>query len=583
MAVRGILPREPAPNEDRIETHPVNRQAVEAILAGYSAERTEFRDLTRQAARSFRERDWSAMRAAADSRLHCYPRRVAEALVRLGQLSQWEPLRPDLVRRRFGAAVAAWPDAELARTFFNSVMRRLLGTVGADPETEFLDPGPPSLSDLHAAIETTWATPEELASRLADGLLRIAPPASWIGLDRDPGLAVTRLAQDPGCLAGGGRLALLPEPLLRGRRAFLAGRLETAAGRFPLILAAVHQQEGLALDAVITSPAEASMIFGFTRTYFQVDLAAPRPAVAFLRSLLPMKRLDELYTVLGYHKHGKREFYQELVRVLAEPGTRFEPAEGVPGMVMVVFALRPMNVVFKVIRDRALPPKQVSRREVREKYEFVFRQEYGGRLADTQEFEDLSLPADAFAPAVREELLHQAAETVRLVGSWLVFRHVYTERRMTPLDLHLRRAPAAEARAAVLDFGQAIKDLAGIGVFPGDMLAKNFGVTRHGRVVFYDYDEIQPLDRCTFRSLPEATSPEEEMAAEPWFSVRESDIFPEEFERFLRFPEPLHGHFLARHRDLFSAAYWQDVQTRVREGGVSEPPPYPAIRRLRPD
>jgi isocitrate dehydrogenase kinase/phosphatase len=298
--------------------------------------------------------------------------------------------------------------------------------------------------------------------------------------------------------------------------------------------------------------------------------------VAFLRSLLPGKRLDEIYTVLGYHKHGKREFYQELVRTLEESGARFEVAEGVRGMVMVVFALKPLNVVFKVIRDRAVPPKQVTRREVMEKYELVFRQEYGGRLADTQQFEDLSLPADAFDPEVRDELLLHAADTVRQVGDWLVFDHLYTERRMTPLDIHLRGAPAADARQAVIDFGMAIRELAGINVFPGDMLAKNFGVTRHGRVVFYDYDEIVPLDTVVFRTLPEPTTYEQEMAAEPWFPVREHDVFPEEFERFLRFQPPLHEYFMGRHGELFTAAYWQDVQERVARDGVSEQPPYTA-------
>jgi isocitrate dehydrogenase kinase/phosphatase len=325
------------------------------------------------------------------------------------------------------------------------------------------------------------------------------------------------------------------------------------------------------------------MVFGFTRTYFQVDLDAPRRVVAFLRSLLPGKRIDELYTVLGYHKHGKREFYQALVRTLRQPGARFERAEGVRGMVMVVFALPPMNVVFKVIKDRADPPKTVTRREVIEKYRFVFGQEYGGRLADTQEFEDLSLPREAFPAEVREELLTQAAESVRESGDWLVFDHLYTERRMTPLDLYLRQAPPDHAERAVIDFGRAIKELAGINVFPGDMLAKNFGVTRHGRVVFYDYDEIGALDACTFRQIPTSTTVEEEMAAEPWFSVREGDVFPEEFERFVRLPGRLHEVFLAHHGDLFTPEYWNAARRRVVTEGISEPAPYPRERRLRRD
>jgi isocitrate dehydrogenase kinase/phosphatase len=553
---------------------------VEAVLEGWDRYVAAFTGLTRRAHHHFRRRDWPALRADADARLLLYGREVAAAVVRLGQLAQWRPLDPALLRRRVAAALAGRPDAELARTFHNSVVRRVLGTVGADPATEFLDLDAPRLDETGATLAATWNGPGGLEAILGRALAPVAPGAEWAGGRPDAAAVARRVARDLPGAAAGGELAVVPAPFLRGKRAFVVGRVRWAGGTAPLIVPVVHTPGGLRVDAVVTSPDEASMIFGFTRTYFQVDLPAPGPAVAFLRSLLPGKRLDELYTVLGHHKHGKREFYQELVRVLTSPGVRFEPAEGVRGMVMVVFGLPPMNVVFKVIRDRAAPPKQVTRAEVRARYEFVFRQEYGGRLADTQEFEDLALPAGAFAPAVREELLAEAGETVRREGAWLVFAHVYTERRMTPLDLFLREAPPEAARAAVVDFGQAIRDLAGIAIFPGDMLAKNFGVTRHGRVVFYDYDEVVPLDSCTFRAIPPPRTEEEELAPEPWFPVREGDVFPEEFERFLRFPDPLHGHFLARHRDLFSAAWWRAVQDRVRREGLREPAPYPARRRL---
>ncbi|MEZ4588814.1 MAG: isocitrate dehydrogenase kinase/phosphatase AceK regulatory subunit [Gemmatimonadales bacterium] len=406
------------------------------------------------------------------------------------------------------------------------------------------------------------------------------PADRWLDTARDAGLTLDRLQATVPELAGGGTLAFLPTPFVRGRRAFLVGRLEAGARSVPLILAIMHRERRLAVDAVVTDPDEASMVFGFTRTYFHAALPAPRRAVAFLHSILPNKRIDELYVALGHHKHGKREFYQELVRTLRTPGVRFEPAAGAKGLVMTVFALPRMNVVFKVIKDRADPPKNVTRREVQEKYRFVFSREYGGRLADTQEFEDLALPRSAFGPELAEELLRVASETVRARGDQLVIAHAYTERQMRPLDLYLRDAGPEAARAAVLDFGTALKELAGINVFPGVMLAKNFGVTRHGRVVFYDYDEIGPLDGLRFRKIPEAKTLEDEMSAEPWFSVGEHDVFPEEFERFLRFPEPLHAEFLRCHGDLFTAAFWEATRARVESEGIREPAPYPAERRL---
>jgi isocitrate dehydrogenase kinase/phosphatase len=350
--------------------------------------------------------------------------------------------------------------------------------------------------------------------------------------------------------------------------------LDTALTSGPVVLSLAHGPAGLQPEALVTTVDDASIVFGFTRSYFQVDVERPSAAVSFLHSLLPTKRIDELYTVIGHHRHGKREFYQTLHRALADPDATFEPVEGVRGLVMICFALRPMNAVFKVIRDRAVPPKQTTPKEVKAKYQFVFLTEHGGRLADTQEFAGLSLPKRAFAGPVEEELRREARDTVRDEGDHLAFAHLYTERRMTPLDVYLRTASRDAARAAVVDFGQAIKDLAGLNIFPGDMLAKNFGVTRHGRVIFYDYDEICRLTDCTFRSLPTARSYEDEVAGEPWFSVRDSDVFPEELEPFVRFPDPLHEAFLERHADLFLPAYWNDARGRVEAGVITEPPPY---------
>jgi isocitrate dehydrogenase kinase/phosphatase len=239
-----------------------------------------------------------------------------------------------------------------------------------------------------------------------------------------------------------------------------------------------------------------------------------------------------------------------------------------------------MNSVFKVIKDRPDPPKTVSRREVLAKYQFVFLQEHGGRLADSQEFEGLAMPKRAFEPPVLDELTRLARDTVTERGENLVFSHLYTERRMTPLDVYLRQVGPDQARAAVLDFGQAIKDLALLNIFPGDMLTKNFGITRHGRAVFYDYDEICPVTACAFRNFPRPRSEEDELAAEPWYPVHDGDMFPEEWERFLRFPEPLHREFLHHHGDLFTTGYWNDVIGRLSSGEISEPAPYSAIRRF---
>lgn len=550
---------------------------------GYVGYADAFRRLTRRARRHFVARDWEAMRADAEARLLLYPERVAEVVVRLGQLSHWQALQPEVTLRRYRALVESRPDAEIACTFYNSCLRRLLGTVGVNPATEFLDLGAPAFDSADGGPPHSVSDFAGLTAVLERLLGRCWPPGEWAALPRDLALLGSALRREAPELDRGCEIAPLPEPFIRGQRAFLVARLRTDRRDVPLLLAIVPGDGGLRLDAAMLSEDEASIVFGFTRSHFQVDLDAPRPIVGFLSSLLPAKRVDELYTVLGYHKHGKREFYQALHRVLGQPGVRFEPAEGVRGMVLVVFTLKPLNTVFKVIRDRCVPPKQITRREVRAKYQFVFLQEHGGRLADTQEFEDLTLPIGAFHPEVLAELETEAGDSVRRWRDQLRLSHLYTERRMAPLDVYLRSASPEAARAAVLDFGRAIKELAGINVFPGDMLAKNFGVTRHGRVVFYDYDEVSPLTDCAFRAMPAPRDEDDVLAAEPWFSVGEGDIFPEELERFLRFPETLHREFVAEHGDLFTADYWNRVKASVSSAGVIEPAPYGVERRLDAD
>jgi isocitrate dehydrogenase kinase/phosphatase len=536
--------------------------------------------MVRRARTSFEAGDWAGLRRASEERLLLYPRRVTDVVVELARLSLWHPIPVDRVRNRFLTAIESRPDREVAETFFNSAIRRLLGTQGVDHGSEFLDLAPPVLAEDGVATRLAAADGAELPALIDGALTVLGPRVTWEDRGRDGARIVERLRQNVPDVERGAELAILPEPLIRNRRAFLVARLTTDRRAVPFVVALAAGPRGLAVDALLTTEDEASMVFSFTRSYFQVEVEHPRKWVAFLNSLLPSKRLDELYTAIGYYKHGKREFYQQLQRLLREPDVRFEPAEGARGLVMLVFTLKPMNSVFKVIKDRPDPPKTVSRREVLAKYQFVFLQEHGGRLADSQEFEGLAMPKRAFEPPVLDELTRLARDTVTERGENLVFSHLYTERRMTPLDVYLRQVGPDQARAAVLDFGQAIKDLALLNIFPGDMLTKNFGITRHGRAVFYDYDEICPVTACAFRNFPRPRSEEDELAAEPWYPVHDGDMFPEEWERFLRFPEPLHREFLHHHGDLFTTGYWNDVIGRLSSGEISEPAPYSAIRRF---
>ena len=334
--------------------------------------------------------------------------------------------------------------------------------------------------------------------------------------------------------------------------------------------------------AVLLREREVSILFSFTRSYFHVECPHPAALVAFLKTLMPRKPVSELYTAIGFNKHGKTELYRDLLRHFAGSEDSFVEAPGVTGMVMLVFTLPSYDVVFKVIRDSFAPPKATERQDVLDKYRLVFHHTRAGRLADVQEFEHLSFPLSRFEPRLLERLLAGAPNTVEVRGGEVVIHHLFTERRLTPLDIFLRDAEPRAARVAAIDFGEAIRDLAKANIFPGDILPKNFGLTRHGRVVFYDYDEICFLTDVNFRELP-GGGDEEDGSGEPPFWVGPNDVFPEELFTFMGLRGPAREAFLEHHSDLLGVRFWLDTQRRTRSGEIIDVFPYARELRLGTD
>lgn len=560
--------------------HSPGPSAAPAIYDAFDAYSAEFQEITQRARTRFERREWRGADADAVERLTLYRQFVdllTEALP--GDRAAWRRMK-----QHFVELTADRPDAEIAWTFFSSVSRRVLGTVGADPGIEFtgadFDHLPQAASGVvHATYPCGGPT---------------TPVIRWILDDLKFGRRYRDLAGDARLIAAAidrhmanrsrpvvDFFEILPTVFYRNTGAFLVGRIRAGNDVIPLLIALVHPEGGIRADAVLLSVDDASIVFGFTRSYFHVLGEQPRAVVGFLQSIMPQKRVDELYTSIGYNKHGKTELYRRLLRHLAEdPAARFEVAEGDKGLVMTVFALPSFQIVFKVIKDRFGFPKNITRQAVRDRYHFVFVHDRVGRLADAQEFEGLSFPRDRFNPAVLEELLRDAPGSVQVVGDQVVCRHLYTERLVTPLNLYLKRADPADALLAIVDYGDAIKDLGAANVFTGDMLLKNFGVTRHGRVIFYDYDELCLLTECNFRRLPEPVSPEDELAAEPWFHVGERDVFPEEFRPMLSLPGPLGEAFRRKHDDLLTVEFWRGLQERQQDGAVMDVRPYRAEQRL---
>ena len=554
-----------------------------------------FHAITRRARERFLARDFAGAYADAAERLHLYGNVLArlrneiEDLMgpRLGARSVWTA-----IKAVYSAHIAQSSEWEIAESFFNSLTRRVFATAGVDQAIEFVDTdfdAPPTSSPndmLH--LYSGAPLSELLTTALTDPATGGFAAENWDNLSGSARLAAERietaLVDENKSIPLSVCLEMVGAVFYRGHGAYLVGRAIRDGDDddgLPLALCLRHpSQSGITLDAILFGGVDLAILFSYTRAYFRVDVECPYEMVRHLRELMPHKRLVDLYNAIGYHRHGKTEFYRDFVAHLRASNDCFIAAEGSRGMVMLVFTLPSYDVVFKLIKDRFDFPKDTSQGEVRRRYRLVFEHDRAGRLVEAHEFEHLRIARDRFAPELLEDLRRDAAETVRLEGDAVVIAHAYVERRVRPLNLFLAEADAEAAADAARDYGQAIKDLASSNIFPGDIFTKNFGVTRQGRVVFYDYDELSFLLDCNFRDMPQPTTPEQEMAAEPWFSVRENDIFPEEFPNFLALPEPARTRLFEHHADLFRADFWRGVQRKLKAGEIPEIFPYSPERRL---
>jgi isocitrate dehydrogenase kinase/phosphatase len=562
-------------------------RAAAMLMGAYDAYRAEFAEITARARRRFERRDWRGTQADAADRLALYRRCVDELVAELQAVLA--PRAQDRatwtrIRSLFAGLTESRHDPELAETFFNSAARRVLGSVGTDPDTEFLGfPASGPLERTGPNVFDTYRDEDSTGGVIRRILCACGWTVGYADLERDAALAAAALdarLREVGWTGGPLAIDMLRAPFYRNKGAYLVGRIHAGGELVPLVVPLLHGEGGIAVDAVLLTHDEASIVFGFSWSYFFVDAPHPRALVTFLSSIMPHKRVDELWTSIGYNKHGKTELWRSLMRHLERSDAKFSFAEGDEGLVMAVFTLPSFNIVFKVIKDTFVAPKNTTRRVVMDKYHLVFRHDRVGRLADAQEFEQLELRRRCFPASLLDYLVRVAGRTVQADGERVLVRHCYTERRVTPLNLFLKQANAAAARDAILDYGNAIKDLAGADIFTGDMLLKNFGVTRNGRVICYDYDELCLLTECNFRRIPPPRFDEDEFSAEPWFHVGEHDVFPEEFRSFLVPAGALRETFLAAHDDLLDVEFWTGVQRRLAAGEIFDFFPYRQRRRL---
>ncbi len=558
------------------------------IRGGFELYRSKFMEITRRAKSRFERRSWHGIQYDSRERLELYKKVVKETLgVLKAELNDdmnspdvWKRLKPvyyELVKKRL--------DSELAESFYNSLTRKIFTAQGLDDDMEFTRSAEEivsedevhSICNIYEAKESTYSVVKKIFDDY-HFFIKFDNPDFYIHLVSNK--IKEKLSEEFDSIVFE-RVEVVRSVFFRNKGAYIIGRIIKGRHIVPFALALLNPFDtGIIIDAVLLNPNEMSVVFSFTRSYFLVDIENTSALMVFLKSIMPLKRRSELYNSIGCDKHGKTVLFREINKHLAQSEDKFSFAPGVRGMVMEVFALPTMNIVFKVIKDRFDPPKSTTRQSVMDKYRIVFLHDRVGRLADAQEFEYLIYDKHRFESDLLETLLAKSSQSVELNGDKVVIKHCYIERKMEPLNIFLQHAGEEEALDAIIDYGNAIKELAAANIFPGDLLIKNFGVTRHGRVVFYDYDELCFVTDCNFRKLPEERDEDDSMAGEPWYSVGENDIFPEELKRFIFAEGKLRNIFFDAHGDLFTPEFWINMQRKQERGEIIDVYPYQKVQRF---
>lgn len=548
------------------------RQIAQSILDGFNHHYDLFQRITKLAKQRFETADWEGETEARKERIYFYDNRVDEAIENLKNsfdLSVFDRNLWQEVKRWFMWSLYEHKQPELAESFYNSVFCRLFDRsyfnnrhIFVKPSTaiDHLDMDDPAYSSYYPDSQPL----SDIFRRIFQNLNLNRP---WANLERDIQLVVKKF--EPYTLSDEKplphrRLEVVSALFFRNKAAYVVGRGVIGLQTHPFVIPILISDDfKLYVDTIITEPDDIALIFSFTRAYFMVNTRVPAGLVSFLEEILPTRTRADIYTSIGFQKQGRTLFYREFLHHLKHSNDKLIIAPGIKGMVMTVFTLPSYPYVFKVIKDHFAPPKQIDRETVKQKYQMVKVHDRVGRMADTLEFSHVAFPIERFSDDLLEEIKNTIASSISIEDGFVIIRHLYIERKMVPFNIYLDHADDEMLRGSVISYGNAIKEMIAANIFPGDMLLKNFGVTRHGRVIFYDYDEICHMTEVKIRAIPQARSAEEEMSSEPWFHVGEDDFFPEQFEHFVINHPKVRELFLKHHGDLLSPSYWKKIQSDI--------------------
>jgi isocitrate dehydrogenase kinase/phosphatase len=573
-------------------TDPRAFDIAQAMLDGFDRHYQLFREASADAKRRFEAADWHGQQRAQRERIEFYDLRVDEGAERLQGEFQAAELPKDVwqqVKLHYIGLLIGHHQPELAETFFNSVTTKILHRsyfhndfifVRPAVSTEYIENDEPASLPTYRAYYPTKATMRETWLRVVSNFQL---QREFEDLGRDIDSVLLAVAEELGeyRMRANFQVQVLSSLFYRNKGAYLVGKIINGFSETPFALPILHNERGqLVIDTALFGEDDLLLLFSFARAYFMVTMEVPSAYVQFLRSMMPRKPRSELYNALGLAKQGKNSFYRDFLYHLKHSSDRFRIAPGIKGMVMLVFDLPSFPYVFKVIKDFYPAQKETTREIIKSKYLLVKQHDRVGRMADTLEYSNVAFPRERFEDELVAELKHFCPSLLEDDGDALVIRHLYIERRMIPLNIYLQEASLSQIESAVIEYGNAIKDLVRANIFPGDMLWKNFGVTRHGKVVFYDYDEIEYLTDCKFRKVPEPRNEEEEMSGEVWYTVGPKDVFPETFGPFLLGNPGVRHVFMKHHADLLEASFWQGHKERIQAGYVHDVFPYDAHKRF---
>ncbi|WP_368882595.1 bifunctional isocitrate dehydrogenase kinase/phosphatase [Proteus mirabilis] len=559
---------------------------AQTILQGFDAQYGRFLEITSGAQYRFEQADWHGIQLAMKERIRLYDNHVGLVVEQLRCIRHdidKESVFLQKVKERYTQLLPNYPRFEIAESFFNSVYCRLFHHRELNKKNLFVFSSQPAYRFAQAPrpLSRSFVIQNDLPALLQDILSRLPLRLPWQNKSRDiQFICQTLYAQFSHDELQTAVFHIANELFYRNKAAWMIGKIAINNQFIPLLLPIHNIEQHLVIDTCLTTTDEASIVFGFARSYFMVYAPFPAALVTWLRDILPEKSIAELYMSIGCQKHGKTEYYREYLAFMNFSSEQFIEAPGVKGMVMLVFTLPTYDRVFKVIKDRFAPQKTITTERVKECYRLVKEHDRVGRMADTQEFENFVIDKKRISNDLMAILEQEIPNKLEDLGDKLLISHLYMERRMTPLNIYMEQCDDKQLKAVVEDYGQALKELIAANIFPGDMLFKNFGVTRHHRVIFYDYDEISYMTDMNFRAIPPARYPEDELASEPWYSVAENDVFPEEFRYFLCCDKQVCHYFEAQHRDLLSPEYWQQQQQRIKQGYIEDVYAYPQSKRF---